>query len=78
MSGTQSKRASFSSESASANFSIGEKSIGEKSVMGDDCSTKALAGSIVNYKYVCFNMYQWSPTVVIIGNNSGIIFLIFP
>lgn len=50
MSGNHNKRASFSSESASANFSIGEKSIGEKSVLADDCSTKALAGSIVNYK----------------------------
>ena len=42
------KRSSFSS--ASANFSIGEKSIGEKSVVGDDASTRGLAGSIVNYK----------------------------
>lgn len=42
------KRASFSS--ASANFSIGEKSVGEKSVVGDDASTRGLAGSIVNYK----------------------------
>ena len=42
------KRASFSS--ASANFSIGEKSLGEKSATGDDASTRGLAGSIVNYK----------------------------
>ncbi|XP_052260638.1 E3 ubiquitin-protein ligase RNF19B-like isoform X2 [Dreissena polymorpha] len=37
------KRASFSS--VSGNFSIGEKSMG-----GDDVSTRALAGSIINYK----------------------------
>ncbi|KAL4217693.1 E3 ubiquitin-protein ligase rnf19b [Mactra antiquata] len=43
------KRASFSS--ASANFSIGEKSLGDKSVTGDDASTRGLAGSIVNYKF---------------------------
>ncbi|XP_045180224.2 E3 ubiquitin-protein ligase RNF19B-like isoform X2 [Mercenaria mercenaria] len=43
------KRASFSS--GSANFSIGEKSLGEKSVMGDDASTRGLAGSIANYKF---------------------------
>lgn len=42
------KRSSFSSDSA--NFSIGEKSIGDKSAVGDDASTQALAGSIVNYK----------------------------
>ncbi|WAR17206.1 RN19A-like protein [Mya arenaria] len=35
------KRASFSS--ASANFSIGDKSLGEKSNIGDDASTRALA-----------------------------------
>lgn len=38
------KRASFSS--GSANFSIGEN----KSTFGDDVSTQALAGSIINYK----------------------------
>jgi hypothetical protein len=42
------KRASFSS--GSANFSIGEKSLGEKSGIGDDASTRGLAGSIANYK----------------------------
>ena len=47
MSSNLQKRNSFSS--GSANFSIGEKS-GTVS-MGDNASTKALAGSIAGYRY---------------------------
>ena len=59
------KRASFSS--GSANFSIGEKSLGEKSGIGDDASTRGLAGSIANYKSVYMFwglMYKWIFTCI--------------
>ncbi|KAL3892345.1 hypothetical protein ACJMK2_004558 [Sinanodonta woodiana] len=69
---TSSKRASFSSESA--NFSIGEKSIGEKSnivPVGDDASTKALAGSLSGCRIDSASITTSEVQMDLISNHSS-------
>lgn len=65
MSSNLQKRNSFSS--GSANFSIGEKS-GTVS-MGDNASTKALAGSIAGYRYTSHVWWSCDHRVGLVGSD---------